>query len=245
MTMNKTVLITGASRGIGAQTARLFSENGFNVVINYYKSESAAFALRDEIINKGGNAIAICCDVANEAEVTQMFNTANKVFGQLDILVNNAGIAMQKLITETSFDEYRRIINVNLDGVFNCCKAVLPQMISRKSGIIINVSSMWGQTGASCEVAYSAAKAGVIGLTKALAKEVGLSGIRVNCVAPGVIATDMLGDLEEQTLEELKSETPLNCLGTPNDIAEAILFLSSDKAKFITGQVISVNGGFV
>ena len=165
--------------------------------------------------------------------------------GSVDVLVNNAGVSSQKLFTDITDEEWRRTIGVNLDGVFYCCREALKSMISRKSGVIINISSMWGEVGASCEVHYSASKAGVIGLTKALAKEVGMSGIRVNSITPGVIMTDMMSDFDENTINELKSETPLNRLGTPEDIARAALFLASDEASFITGQTLGVNGGFV
>lgn len=170
-----------------------------------------------------------------------MFEQARPV----DVLINNAGVSSQKLFTDITDDDWRKTIGVNLDGVFYCCREVLPQMISRKNGVIINISSMWGEVGASCEVHYSASKAGVIGLTKALAKEVAPSGIRVNCISPGVIMTDMMSGFDDNTIEELKSETPLQRLGTPEDIASAALFLASDEASFITGQTLGVNGGFV
>lgn len=187
------------------------------------------------------NCRAIKADVSNSAEVRAMLEQA----GQVDVLVNNAGVSSQKLFTDITDDEWRKTIGVNLDGVFYCCREALPQMISRKSGVIINISSMWGEVGASCEVHYSTSKAGVIGLTKALAKEVAPSGIRVNCIAPGVIMTDMMSEFDDNTIEELKSETPLQRLGTPEDIAAAALFLVSEDASFISGQTLGVNGGFV
>ncbi len=165
--------------------------------------------------------------------------------GSVDVLVNNAGISSQKLFTDITDDEWKRTIGVNLDGVFYCCRNALPYMIRQKSGAIINIGSMWGEVGASCEVHYSASKAGVIGLTKALAKEVAPSGVRVNCIAPGVVMTDMMSDFDDTTIEELKDETPLGRLGTPEDIAAAVLFLASDDASFITGQTLGVNGGFI
>lgn len=165
--------------------------------------------------------------------------------GSVDVLVNNAGISSQKLFTDITDDEWKKTIGVNLDAVFYCCKNALPHMIRQKSGAIINISSMWGEVGASCEVHYSASKAGVIGLTKALAKEVAPSGVRVNCIAPGVIMTDMMSDYDDKTINELKDETPLGRLGTPEDIAAAALFLASDDASFITGQTLGVNGGFI
>ena len=175
-----------------------------------------------------------------------MFDKVDKSLGGVDILVNNAGIAQQKLFTDLTYDDWRAMLDTNLSGVFNCSQEALRRhMLPVHSGVILNISSMWGQVGASCEVHYSAAKAGVIGLTKALAKEVGLSGVRVNCIAPGVIMTDMMKDFDGETIQSLREETPLNALGTPKDIADAAVFLCSDKAKFITGQVLGVNGGFI
>ena len=175
-----------------------------------------------------------------------MFDKVDKALGGVDILVNNAGIAQQKLFTDLTVEDWRAMLDTNLSGVFNCSQEALRRhMLPVHSGVILNISSMWGQVGASCEVHYSAAKAGVIGLTKALAKEVGLSGVRVNCIAPGVIMTDMMKDFDEETIQSLREETPLNALGTPKDIADAAVFLCSEKAKFITGQVLGVNGGFI
>ena len=168
-----------------------------------------------------------------------------RAFTRIDALVNNAGIAQQKLFTDISARDWGDMFDVNVKGVFHCCQAVLPDMISRKSGCIVNVSSMWGEAGASCEVHYSAAKAAVIGLTKALAKEVGPSGVRVNCVTPGVIATAMTANLDEDAIASLKEETPLGVIGSPRDVADAIYYLASDRAAFVTGQVLGVSGGFV
>lgn len=243
--MSKTVLITGASRGIGCAAARLFAQNGYNIAINYLSSEHKAHALTKELQNSGYNAIAIKANVANRLETKHMISEIDKSFGKIDVLVNNAGIAQQKLFTDIGEDEWDEMFNVNVKGMFNCCQAVLPQMIRNKAGKIINLSSIWGITGASCEVHYSASKAAIIGLTKALAKEVAPSNINVNCVAPGVIHTDMNLNLSEETIDSLKEDTPMGVLGTAQDIAEAILFLASDKSKFITGQIISPNGGFI
>ena len=229
------VLITGASRGIGAATARAFAANGDSVIINYNKSEHEAMSLAAEL---GGTAIR--ADVSSSSDVNDMFEKA----GHVDILVNNAGISGFYMLDAMTDEEWSRMVGVNLGGVFRCCRAALPQMISRKNGAIVNVSSMWGICGASCEVAYSAAKAGVIGLTKALAKEVGPSGIRVNCVAPGAIDTDMNAGLSGDALAALCDETPLGRLGTAVEIAKAIVFLA-DENSFITGQVLSPNGGLV
>lgn len=237
----ETVLITGASRGIGRETAKLFSKNGFNVVINYNKSEKDALELLSEI----KNATAIRADVSNRKEVFEMIEKANSIFGGIDILVNNAAVAGQMLFQDISEEEWDRIFDTNVKGAFNCTQAVLPHMLHKKSGKIINISSIWGITGASCEVHYSASKAALIGFTKALAKELGPSGITVNCIAPGVINTDMNSNIPKEVMDALKEETPLGKIGYPEDIANTIFFLASKKADFITGQVISPNGGFL
>ncbi|MBE7039927.1 MAG: SDR family oxidoreductase [Ruminococcaceae bacterium] len=236
----KTVLITGASRGIGAQTARIFAENGYRVIINYNKSKDAA-----EVLAKELGASIICADVSQKSDVELMFSQIQNEFGGVDILVNNAGIAQAKMFTDITEEEWDDMFSVNVKGIFNCTKAALPYMIHKKSGKIINISSIWGITGASCEVHYSASKAAVIGLTKALAKELGPSGITVNCVAPGVIETDMCASLSQEDISALKDETPLGCIGTPDDIAKTVLFLASGGGDFLTGQVISPNGGMV
>lgn len=231
----KTALVTGASRGIGAETARVLSREGWSVIINYNKSEKEALKLAEEL-----NASAVKADVSDLRQVRDMFEKA----GPVDLLVNNAGIAHYGLFTDTSEETWRRLFAVNVDGVYNCCWCALPHMIREKQGCIINISSIWGVRGASCEVAYSAAKAAVIGFTKALAKEVGPSGIRVNCVAPGVVETDMLSGFTAEDRARLAYETPLGRLGTPQEVAELIAFLASGKARFITGQVITIDGGF-
>lgn len=243
--MTKTVLITGASRGIGKETAIVLAENGYNVIINYHNSKDSALSLADKITSFGGNCIAIKADISNPSQVESMFCEAKKKYGKIDILINNAGIAKQNLFTDVSYSEWRNMFNVNMDGVFHCCQNALPDMIRSHEGKIINISSVWGIVGASCEVAYSSTKAAIIGFTKALAKEVGPSGIQVNCVAPGVIDTDMNSNLDELSLSQLKDETPLCRLGKVEDIANTILFLVSSKSDFITGQIISPNGGFV
>jgi 3-oxoacyl-[acyl-carrier protein] reductase len=243
--VNKTVLITGASRGIGKATARLFAEEGYNVIINYLHSYEQAQALCAELAAKGCSTTAVKADVAEWAQVNSMFEQAAHRFGAIDVLINNAGIAQQKLFTKITSEEWQRMLAVNLTGVFNCCKAVLPAMIERKQGKIINISSIWGIVGASCEVHYSTAKAGVIGLTKALAKELGPSNIQVNCVAPGVIDTEMNALLDASDKSAICDETPLMRIGTVEDVAQAILFLASEKADFFTGQMLSPNGGFV
>lgn len=241
----KTVLITGASRGIGAETARLFAQKGWAVAVNYRNSRDAAEELVSEIRKNGGTALAIPADVGDPEQVEALFRTAERELGQIEALVNNAGIAQQKLFTDLTDEDWDELFRVDVKGVFLCCRRALPAMIRRHRGVIVNISSMWGQVGASCEVHYSAAKAAVIGLTRALAKEVGPSGIRVNCIAPGVIQTEMNGNLTSETLEALKEETPLELLGDPADVAKAAWFLTSEDSAFITGQVLGVNGGMV
>ena len=243
--MNKTVLVTGASKGIGAATAILFAQKGYNVVINYNNSYESASLLARSLASNGYSVMTHKANVANKLEVDLMVKETLYKFGSLDILVNNAGIAHDGLITQTDEIDFDNIIDVNLKGVFNCCKAVAPSMISRQSGKIINISSMWGQVGASCEAAYSAAKAGVIGLTKALAKELAPSGINVNCIAPGLIETGMNSNYTVEELNDFVSTIPLGRMGSADEIAAAVEFLASDKADYITGQVFGINGGYV
>lgn len=241
----KTVLITGASKGIGAATAIMFAQSGYNVIINYNSSAESALLIEKSLNSNGFSALSYMADVSKTNDVNRMVYDVIDKFGHIDVLINNAGVAQQKLFTDITDSDWNTIIDVNLTGTFNCCRAVVPHMVSRKSGCIINTSSIWGITGASCEVHYSAAKAGIIGLTKALAKELGPSGIRVNCVAPGVINTRMNADLSVEDISSLADETPLGRLGTADEIASTSLFLASEAAQFITGQVISPNGGIV
>ena len=229
-----TALITGASRGIGRACAAALKQAGYDVIINYRNSEAEALALAASL---GGTAIR--ADVSDREAVERMFREA----GGVDVLVCNAGIPLMKMFCDTGKDDWDRVMAVNLGGVVNCVRAALPHMIHRKAGRIVTISSMWGLTGASCESAYAASKAAVIGLTRSLAKELGPSGITVNCVAPGVVDTDMNASLSPETLEELKEETPLGAIGTPEDVAQAVLYLAS--APFVTGQVLGVNGGIL
>lgn len=237
----KTVVVTGASRGIGRETALFFGKNGYNVIVNYCKNEKAA----KEVCETLENAEMFCADVSDRKAVDAMIAFAEYRFGRIDVLVNNAGVAEQALFSDITEEMWDRIFDVDVKGVYNCTQAALPNMIHYKSGRIINISSMWGITGASCEVHYSAAKAAVIGFTKALAKELGPSGITVNAIAPGLIDTEINGELDAETVNALVDETPVGRIGTGADVAETALFLASDKASFITGEVISVNGGFV
>ena len=241
----KTALITGASRGIGAATARRLARAGYAVAVNYCSSEDRALALVEELRAEGHTAMAVRADVSDPEQVRAMVDNVLDKFCQLDILVCNAGRSWVGLLGDMTPEEWRELFAVNLDSVFYCCKAVMPHMIHRKRGKIITISSMWGQVGASCEAAYSASKAGVIGLTKALAKELGPSGITVNCVAPGVVDTEMNQNLTAEDLDALRQETPLERIGRAEDVAESVLFLASEGADFITGQVICPNGGLI
>ena len=237
----KTVLITGASRGIGRQCAILFAKNNYNVVINYNKSEDKAKELL-EILNDYSIRI-FKADVSNRFEANNLVNFTIGEFGKIDVLINNAGISDNKLFTDITDKDWHNMINVNLNSVFYVTQKSLQYMIPNMSGKIINISSIWGMVGASCEVHYSTSKAGIIGMTKSLAKELGPSNISVNAICPGVIDTDMIKDIDKDIIEGLKEETPLMKIGTPFDIARCTLFLAEDN--FITGQVISPNGGFV
>lgn len=242
----KTALITGASRGIGTACAIALAKSGYNIVLNYNKSEEKALTLSKIIAdNYSVDVMCIKADVADKAQVDEMVNSALERFKGIDVLVNNAGISLSKLFTDTNENDWNKIISTNLTSVYNVTHAVLPSMLRNHSGNIVNISSMWGQVGASMEVAYSASKAGVIGLTKALSKEVAPSNIRVNCVAPGVIMTDMMSDYSDDEIDMIKDEIPMCELGTAKNVADTVAFLVSDKASYITGQVIGVNGGMV
>ena len=243
--MKKTVIITGASKGIGAAMAILFARKGYNVVIGYNESYQLAKMLSSSLSSQGYNVVPIKVNVANKLETDILIKEAVYKFGSVDVLINNAGVAFNALITDTEEFDSDKIFDVDLKGVFNCCKSVTPVMVNQKSGRIINISSMWGQVGASCEVAYSAAKAGVIGLTKALAKELAPSGITVNCIAPGLIDTSMNSNISVEDLNAFVEDIPLGRMGTAEDIAETALFLASEGADYITGQVLGVNGGYV
>lgn len=243
--MKGVALVTGASGGIGSAIALQLSRDGYAVAVHCHRNEVKAQEVRDKIVATGGVAEVFVCDITDADAVDYMVNEICRTLGCVSVLVNNAGVAQQKLFTDLSVDEWQRMMAVHVDGAFYACRAVLPDMIREHSGSIVNMSSMWGQTGGSCEVHYSTAKAALIGLTKALAKEVGPAGVRVNCVAPGVIQTDMLSELSRETLNDLAEETPLCRLGSPEDVAAAVSFLVSDGARFITGQVLAPNGGIV
>ena len=229
-----TVVITGGSRGIGAAAVKAFGELGHRVYFLYEKEHEAAAQ-----VAQATGATAICCDVADGAAVKAAFSQIPNV----DILICNAGIVHVGLMSQMEESQWDRIFDVNVKGIFHCVNAAMPAFLRSHKGSIITVSSMWGQVGASCEAAYSATKGAVIALTKALAQELGPSGIRVNCVAPGVIQTDMCADVAPEIMENLREETPVGRLGTPEDVAKAMVYLS--EAEFVTGQVLPVNGGFI
>ena len=241
----KTVIITGASRGIGRSMAELFANKGYNVLINFNHSEKKALYLYNKLRNKGLSVKIFKADVSKRNEVELMMKFCVEKFGGLDVLINNAGISQEKIFTDITDEDLDEILNVNFKSVFYCSQGALKYMLPNKRGKIVNISSIWGIVGASCEVHYSASKAAIIGLTKALAKELGPSNIQVNCIAPGVIQTDMLSPYNEDELCVLKENTPLMRLGSPNDIAGCALYLASSYSDFVTGQIISPNGGFV
>lgn len=243
--MKEIVLITGGSRGIGAACVDLFASKGYKVVINYNNSEEEANNLYKRLLDKGLDVHIFKADVSVREEVNSMVDYCIKEFSAIDILINNAGISQEKLFIDITDEDWDKMLNTNLKSMFYTTQEVLKHMISEKKGKIINISSMWGMVGASCEVHYSAAKAGVIGMTKALAKEVGPSNIQVNAIAPGVIKTDMLNGFTDEDMDVLIEETPLMRIGTSMDIAKCAVFLASEGSDFITGQVISPNGGFV
>ena len=240
----KTVLITGSSRGIGAEIARHFAENGYNVVINYFQSKDKAMALLEEITQKGANAIAVYADIRKEQDVQNLFDTATKTFGRIDVLVNNAGIALTKLVFDCTTEEFDNLFFTNIKGNFMMTRLVVPQMLANGGGKIINISSIWGQTGGAMEALYSSTKGAIISFTKALAKEYALSNITVNTIAPGVIDTDMIRTVHtDEEVEMVKEFIPMQKIAHPIEVATMALFLASDKANYITGQVLGVNGG--
>lgn len=243
--MSKTALVTGGSRGIGAAACRALAREGFSVAIGYTHNAQTAEALARELTDQGFNAMAVRGDVRSREEVLAMFEAVRRRMGAVDTLVLSAGIAQQKLFQDITDADWDGLFDVNIKGVYRCIQAALPDMLRRGRGCIVTVASMWGQVGASCESHYAASKAAVIGLTRSLAKELGPSGIRVNCVSPGTIETDMTASLGEETLGALAADTPLGRNGTAEDVAQAIAYLCSDASSFVTGQVLAVNGGFV
>lgn len=238
--LKKVVLVTGGSRGIGKAICEKFAAEGYLVAINYEKSEEKANALAEKI---GGKAYK--ADVSDSKAVNEMFDLIEKELGEVSVLINNAAISTYGLFQDCSDEEWEHIFGVNVKGVFNCSKRAVGNMIKNQSGSIVNISSIWGVTGGSCECHYSATKAAVIGYTKAMAKELGASGIRVNCVAPGAVDTEMNARFTEEELADVAEESALGYIGKPDEIAEAVYFVASEKASYMTGAVINVNGGSV
>lgn len=235
----KTAVVTGGTRGIGKSISQMLLKNGYEVYALYAENTQSALEFKSE--NDSFALEVVKCDVSDSMSVSETF----RKIGNIDVLVNNAGIADINLLTDLTAERINKIISTNLTGAIFTTREALPGMIREKRGNIVNISSMWGEVGASCEAVYSATKAGLIGFTKAMAKEVGPSGVRVNCVTPGVIMTEMNKELDEETVLQLRDETPLGVIGVPEDIADAVEFLISDKAKFITGEILKVNGGIV
>ena len=242
--MNKTVLITGGSRGIGAELVRTFAQAGYNVAFSYNNNEDKALKLEKELNNQNVNVKAFKCDNNILENNTKFVKEVLRVFGKIDVLINNAGICYSNLLIDTTNEKIEEIMNVNLLSAIVTTREAVKSMISNNYGRIINISSIWGVNGASMETVYSASKAGLIGFTEGLSKEVGLMGITVNSIAPGVIMTDMMKGYTKEELKELESRTSVGRLGRPEDISKVALFLASDGASYITGQTITVDGGF-
>lgn len=243
--MRCSALVTGSSRGIGRAAALALAREGWPVCVNYLEHREEAEALVSLLRGEGRMAMAFRADVADGPAVAEMARAAAETLGPVELLVNNAGVAGQALFQDISDEMWNRYLGVNLGGARNAIRAVLPHMLSEKRGCIVNISSIWGLRGASCEAAYACTKAALIALTRSLALELAPSGIRVNCVAPGVINTDMVQVLGQETLRDLAEQTPLGRLGTPEDVAGAVAFFASERASFLTGQVLTADGGFI
>ena len=244
MTMNRVALVTGAGRGIGRAIALKLAGAGWDVAVNYRTSAAGAEEIASNIIILGRRAIAVQADVADAQAVRAMVADVEDRLGPVSLLVNNAGLSWTGLFQDTAYDAWRRLFTVNVDGAYHCIQTVLPRMLHEKEGNIINVTSIWGLHGASCEVAYAATKAALVGLTKSLAAELAPSGIRVNAVAPGCIDSDMLRALGQDTVASLAQETPLGRIGTAEDVAKVVRFLAAADSDFITGQILTADGGF-
>lgn len=240
--VNKVVVVTGGSRGIGAQIVKTLANENYKVVLNYNNSKEQAEKIQQELLEQGKEIEIIKADVSKREETEKLIQFAINKFNKIDVLINNAGISQEGLFTDVTEEEWQKIINTNLNSVFYCNQQALKYMIQEQQGCIINISSIWGETGASCEVAYSTTKAAINGMTKALAKEVGPSNIRVNAIAPGIIYTDMNRNLTNEELEQIKEQIPLNKIGKALDIAKCVKWLIEDE--YTTGQIISINGGW-
>jgi len=240
--VNKVVVVTGGSRGIGAQIVKTLANENYKVVLNYNNSKEQAEKIQQELLEQGKEIEIIKADVSKREETEKLIQFAINKFNKIDVLINNAGISQEGLFTDVTEEEWQKIINTNLNSVFYCNQQALKYMIQEQQGCIINISSIWGETGASCEVAYSTTKAAINGMTKALAKEVGPSNIRVNAIAPGIIDTDMNRNLTNEELEQIKEQIPLNKIGKALDVAKCVKWLIEDE--YTTGQIISINGGW-
>ena len=241
----KTAIVTGGAGGIGQAIVRKLCALGYSTAIHYRSAEEKAFALSSDLCSQGFDAFPVQADLTQSAQADRLIRTVIGRNGRIDVLVNNAGVARQQLFDTVSDDDWRAMLAADLDAAFYCCRAALPHMLRAKSGRIVNVASMWGQTGAACEVPYSAAKAGLIGLSKALAKEAAPSGVTVNCVSPGAVDTAMMAHFSAEEVAALCEEIPLGRLGRPEEIADAVAFFAGDGASYVTGQVLGVNGGMV
>lgn len=240
--VNKVVVVTGGSRGIGTQIVKTLANENYKVILNYNNSKEQAEKIQQELLEQGNEIEIIKADVSKREETEKLIQFAINKFNKIDVLINNAGISQEGLFTDVTEEEWQKIINTNLNSVFYCNQQALKYMIPEQQGCIINISSIWGETGASCEVAYSTTKAAINGMTKALAKEVGPSNIRVNAIAPGIIDTDMNRNLTNEELEPIKEQIPLNKIGKALDIAKCVKWLIEDE--YTTGQIISINGGW-
>ncbi len=243
--MNKVALVTGAGKGIGAAIVKKLCEDGFSVAINYNTSEQRALSLCSFCESEGFDVLPVRCDISSSAEVERMFTEIEEKLGNVNVLVNNAGVSLWGLFDTVTDEEYEKLIGSNLTGTFNCTRRAIPSMLRGKYGRVINISSVWGQTGASCEAVYSMTKAGLIGLTKALAKEYAPSGITVNCITPGVIDTDMMSRFSDEEKAAICEEIPTGTMGTPEDVANTVSFFADSKSSYITGQILGINGGMI
>ncbi len=243
--MKKVALVTGGAKGIGAAIVKKLCEDGYSVAINYNKSEQRALSLCSFCASEGFTVLPVKCDVSVSSDVEMMFSQIEEKLGAVEVLINNAGVSLWGLFDTVTDEEWNNVIGTNLTGTFNCTRRAVPSMLKNKYGSIINISSVWGQEGASCEAVYSASKAGVIGLTKALAKEYAPSGITVNCICPGVIDTDMMSRFSDEEKAEICEEIPMGRMGSPEEVADAVSFFANENSSYVTGQILGINGGMV